>query len=116
MNEIPIFSDWLQTFDGSITVMDLNGKILFMNTAAGKVFEKFGGVNMVDSNIEECHQDAALQAIKNMLESDSRNIYTIEKNGVKKIVYQAPWYKNKHVAGLVSLSLAIPEKIPHYKR
>jgi hypothetical protein len=40
-----------------------------------------------------------------------------EQNGKKKLIYQAPWYDNDgKVAGLVEISLLIPEDMPHYRR
>ena len=40
----------------------------------------------------------------------------IEKNGVKKIIYQSPWYKEGEYAGFVELSLEIPLEMPHFIR
>jgi len=111
-----MFVEWIKNFGASITVMDCDGKILYMNEAAGDVFERFGGVGMVGSNLEECHKAPAVATMKEMMENDSVNVYTIEKNGQKKMVYQAPWYKDQRVAGLVSISLVIPDKMPHYIR
>ena len=40
-----------------------------------------------------------------LLEMRQRNIYTIEKNGVKKLIYQSPWYHNGEYAGFIELIL-----------
>jgi hypothetical protein len=42
-----------------------------------------------------------------------KNVYTIEKNGVKKLIYQSPWYYNGEYAGFVELSLEIPFEMEH---
>lgn len=111
-----MFGEWLDSFNASITVMDTQGKVLYMNDAADEVFKKFGGKSMVGSDVSPCHKASSMVTIKEMMENGSVNVYTIEKNGQKKIVYQAPWYKEGRVAGLVSMSLAIPDEIPHHKR
>jgi len=51
-----------------------------------------------------------------MLAAGEKNIYTIEKNGVKKLIYQSPWYQNGKYAGFVELSLEIPFEMPHFIR
>ena len=42
--------------------------------------------------------------------------YTIQKNGVKKLIYQAAWRENGEVAGPVEISMVIPEDMTHYIR
>jgi hypothetical protein len=44
------------------------------------------------------------------------NSYTIEKNGVKKLIHQTPWRENGEPAGLVEFSLVIPSVLPHFVR
>jgi hypothetical protein len=44
------------------------------------------------------------------------NVYTIQKNGKKKLIYQAPWFRDGAYAGFVELSLEIPEAMPHFNR
>ena len=43
-------------------------------------------------------------------------IYTIEKNGIKKMIYQTPWYENGEYMGFTELSLVIPMEMKHFKR
>jgi hypothetical protein len=51
-----------------------------------------------------------------MLESGRANVYTIQKNGRRKLIYQSPWYRDGKYAGLVELSLEIPWEMPHFNR
>ncbi|CUQ61167.1 Uncharacterised protein [Dorea longicatena] len=44
------------------------------------------------------------------------NAYTIEKNGVKKMIYQTAWKQDGVVGGLVEISMEIPGEMPHYMR
>jgi hypothetical protein len=51
-----------------------------------------------------------------MMETHEKNVYTIEKKGKKKLIYQAPWFHNGAFGGLVELSLEIPFETPHFIR
>jgi len=51
-----------------------------------------------------------------LLESGTTNVYTIEKQGVKKLIYQAPWYCDGQYSGLVELSIELPPDLPHFIR
>ena len=50
------------------------------------------------------------------METQQTNVYTIEKNGVRKLIYQAPWFQDGGYAGLVELALEIPAVMPHFVR
>ncbi len=54
--------------------------------------------------------------MERLLATGERNVYTIEKLGVKKLIYQTPWYQDGVFAGLVELSLEIPAEMPHFVR
>jgi hypothetical protein len=51
-----------------------------------------------------------------MIATKTVNSYTIEKTGVKRLIYQTPWYQNGEYAGLLELSMVIPIEMPHYVR
>jgi len=50
------------------------------------------------------------------MDGSETNVYTIEKAGIKKMIYQTPWYQNGKVAGLVEISIEIPFDMPHFIR
>jgi transcriptional regulator with PAS, ATPase and Fis domain len=112
MNEL----DWIKEFPGAITVCDENGIILAMNDKAAKTFEKDGGRNLIGSNMHDCHPAQARLKTEALLASCEKNVYTIEKNDVKKMIYQSPWYRDGQYAGFVELSLEIPFDLPHFVR
>jgi hypothetical protein len=107
---------WIKEFPGSIIVCDPGGVILEMNDKAAKSYEKEGGLELVGSNLLDCHPEKARKKIKEMLATREANIYTIEKKGLKKFVYQSPWYKEGQYAGIVELVLEIPFEMPHFVR
>jgi len=45
-----------------------------------------------------------------------KNIYTVEKDGIKKLIYQSPWFNDGQYAGFVELSLEVPFEMPHFVR
>ena len=51
-----------------------------------------------------------------MLETGGTNSYTIEKNGIRKMIYQTAWKKDEVVGGMVEISMEIPAEMPHYIR
>jgi hypothetical protein len=51
-----------------------------------------------------------------MLKTGQPNIYTIEKRGQRKLVYQAPWYAEGRYAGFVEMVLELPAEMPHFVR
>ncbi len=109
-------SAWAKEFPGSMTVCDRTGKILMMNDAACRTFAKEGGEALIGKSLVDCHPPAAREKLLALLREGRTNVYTIEKNGKKKLVYQAPWYAKGEYAGLVELSLEIPLELPHFVR
>lgn len=110
-------SDWIKNLSVAITICDTEGKIIYMNEKACKTFEKDGGPKLIGKNVLDCHPEPARSKLKKMLETAQTNCYTIEKNGVKKLIYQTPWYdENNNYGGLVEFSIDIPFEMPHYKR
>ena len=112
MNE----NEWIKEFPAAVTVCDEKGIILDMNDKAAKTFEKDGGRKLIGSNMLDCHPEPARTKAERLLAAREKNVYTIEKNGVKKLIYQSPWYRNGEYAGFVELSLEIPFKMPHFIR
>jgi transcriptional regulator with PAS, ATPase and Fis domain len=107
---------WVKEIPAAITVCDPEGVILEMNDRAIKIFEKDGGAELVGQNVLDCHPEPAYSKLEILLASQKPNIYTIEKNGVKKLIYQGPWYQEGQYAGLVELSFEIPNEMPHHVR
>ena len=108
--------EWIREFPAAITVCDTHGVILAMNDKAAQTFEDEGGASRVGSNLMDCHNATSQIRIKEMLATGSKNVYTIEKHGKRKLIYQAPWFENGVCMGLVELSLEIPTEMPHFIR
>jgi transcriptional regulator with PAS, ATPase and Fis domain len=109
-------NEWIKEFPAAVTVCDEEGILLEMNDKAAKTFESDGARKLIGSNMLDCHPEPSRTKTERLLLSRERNVYTIEKNGVKKLIYQSPWYKNGQYAGFVELSLEIPFELPHFIR
>jgi hypothetical protein len=109
-------ANWVADFPGSITVCDREGVILEMNERSVATFAEDGGRALVGRNVLDCHPEPSRSKLASLLRSGGTNVYTIEKHGVKKLIYQAPWYRDGAVAGLVELSLEVPFELPHFVR
>jgi len=108
--------NWSGEFPGAITVCDAKGIILYMNQKAGEVFKRYGGLKLIGQSVLDCHPTPARTKLFKMLKNRQPNVYTIEKKGIKKIIFQTPWYLKGRYKGFVELSLQIPSKMSHFKR
>lgn len=109
-------SVWLNGIDVAVTVCDREGIIVYMNEKAAKTFSADGGKALLGKNLWDCHPEAAREKIRLLMAAGASNSYTIEKNGVKKLIQQTPWRENGELRGLVEFSLVIPLALPHFVR
>lgn len=107
---------WAEEFNGAITVCDVNGIIVYMNQYSIQQFEKYGGVTLLGSSLIDCHPEPSRTKLKEMLEEQSENIYTTEKDGVKTMIVQTPWKENGIFCGLVEISFQFDSDLPNYLR
>ena len=108
--------DWERGFPAALTICDREGIVLDMNDRAAEVFKADGGRALIGKCILDCHPEPARSKTQQLLDTQATNTYTIEKNGTKKLIYQAPWYRDGTYAGLVELSIEIPFELPHFVR
>ena len=108
--------DWVHEFPGAVTVCDCDGVIVAMNDKSAHTFEADGGRALIGKNMLDCHPEPARTTLAGLLAEPRVNAYTIEKRGVRKLIYQAPWYEDGQYRGLVELSLELPAVLPHFVR
>ena len=108
--------DWASEFPAAITVCDEHGILVAMNDRAADTLEADGGRALIGKSILDCHPGPARTKTEAMLQSQEKNVYTMEKNGIKKLIFQSPWYRQGRFAGLVELDLEIPADLPHFVR
>ena len=99
----------------AITVCDKDGNVLDMNSKSKDTFKKYR--DLIGKSLFDCHPDRAAEILRGLLKNHNVNAYTIEKEGLKKLIYQAPWFQeNGDFGGYVELSLVLPDSMPHYIR
>lgn len=108
--------DWTKEIDFSITVCDKNGIITYMNNKAINTFKNDGGEKLIGTNVLDCHPEPSRTQLSEMLKNKTKNVYTIEKKGIKKLIYQTPYTEDGEYKGFVELSLEIPENMNNFIR
>lgn len=107
--------DYFREAPFAVTVCNQDAIILNMNEKSVKTFVK-DGKSIIGNSLFDCHPERAAQMLRGMLASHNTNAYTIEKNGIKKLIYQTPWFKNGEFAGYIELSMEIPFEMKHFVR
>ena len=112
MNAVP---DWAFGMNCAVTVCDKEGTVLYMHEKALATFAKHGDKR--GRNLFPCHNERSQSIMHRMLATGEPNVYTITKNGQRKMIYQTPWRNSDgEIAGLVEISMVIPADMPHYDR
>ena len=106
--------EWAEGMNCAVTVCDADATIVYMNRKSRETFAKHG--DLIGHNLFDCHSVASQEKIKEMLATGHSNAYTIEKHGVKKMIYQTPWRVDGKISGMVEISMVIPDEMPHYIR
>ena len=108
--------DYFEGADIAVTICAKDGTILDMNQKSRKTFLKPGQEEIIGRNVLDCHPEPARSLLDDMLKNPRTNVYTVEKEGLKKLIYQTPWYEEGEYAGFIELSIVLPENIPNRVR
>ena len=108
--------EWFDSLPCSVTVCDANYTILYMNDRSAEVNAKDGGKSLIGKSLLDCHPPQAQEKLRKVMASGRPNVYTIEKNGVRKMIVQSHWRTGGVVGGLVEISFELPNEVPHFVR
>ena len=108
--------DYFKEVNLAVTICDKEVKILEMNDKSRKTFLKPGQEDLIGKNVLDCHPEPAHSLLADMLQNPRTNVYTVEKKGVKKLIYQTPWYVEGEFMGFMELSMEIPFETKHRVR
>lgn len=112
-----IVPDWAFRMNCAVTVADADCNIIYMNERSRQTFANRGGAALIGHNLMDYHNENSKAIIRRLLAEGGTNAYTIEKGGVKKMIFQTAWFDAEgNIAGLVELSMVIPSVLPHYIR
>lgn len=107
--------DWAWDMNCAVTVCDADCNIIYMNRRSRETFAKHG--DLIGKNLLDCHNPQSTEIIRRLLATGGQNCYTIEKNGLRKMIFQTAWRnEDGSVGGLVEISMVIPETMPHHVR
>jgi transcriptional regulator with PAS, ATPase and Fis domain len=109
-------NSWVKEFPSAVTICDKKGIIIYMNDKSIETFQNDGGEKLIGKNVLDCHPEPSRTQLEEMLNTEKTNVYTIEKNGVKKLIYQTPFYENGEYKGFVEMSIEIPYELENFKR
>lgn len=107
---------WFEELPCAVTVCDSRYTILYLNARSAEVNAKDGGKALIGRSLLDCHPPEAQEKLRRVMESGRPNIYTIEKHGVRKMIYQAHWRSGGEPKGLVEITFELPREIPHFVR
>lgn len=107
---------WVPGFPGTITVCDQDGIIVDLNDAAARLFADRGGRALIGSSIFDCHPEPARTRLAELFESRKQNVYTIQQQGRRKLVFQTPWSRDGQYGGYLDMTIEIPWAMPHFDR
>lgn len=112
-----IVPDWAFRANCAITVADADCRIIYMNERSRETFARRGGAALIGHNLMEYHNERSRGIIRELLATGGTNAYTIEKEGLRKLIFQSAWRDDAGaVAGLVEISMVLPADLPHYVR
>ncbi len=112
-----IVPDWAFRMNCAVTVADADCRIIYMNERSRQTFAARGGAALIGHNLMEYHNERSKAIIRRLLDEGGTNAYTIEKEGLRKMIFQSAWFDaDGRVGGLVELSMVIPAEMPHYVR
>ena len=114
-NAFPMISfetpSWADELDCAVTLCDTQGIVRYQNDRSVAVNGDARGQSLFP-----CHNERSRAIIRRLLDEGGRNVYTIEKRGIRKLIYQTVWREAGEVCGLAEFSMEIPGEMPHYIR
>lgn len=108
--------DYFKELNVAVTVCDKDGKILDMNDRSKAAYLRSGQVELIGKSVLDCHPGASRAMLADMLENPRTNVYTVEKMGKKKLIYQTPWYEEGEYMGFMEIVMEIPSELKHFVR
>ena len=113
---LPSELQWLDGVAVSIVACDTAGICTYMNERACQIFAKDGGRALLGRSLIDCHPEPARSRLLDMLRTPRANSYTVEKAGKKRLIHQAPFWRDGVFAGVVEIGIDLPDPLPHFVR
>lgn len=107
---------WWEEIGMAVTVTDAGGTIAAMNARSVATFAADGGAALIGASVLDCHPEPARSELARLFAERAANHYTISRGGQRKVIHQLPWFRDGEFAGMVELSIPIPDELPHFDR
>jgi DUF438 domain-containing protein len=107
---------WFEHLPCAVTVCDRNYTIRYLNEAAAMANAESGGKALIGKSLLDCHPPRARRTLRKVMASGEPHVFTTERKGVKKMVYEAHWTSGGKVGGMVEVSFQIPRKVRNLVR
>jgi transcriptional regulator with PAS, ATPase and Fis domain len=98
---------WSKELDAVISVCDTEGIIIEMNDKAIRHFSKYGGSDLIGSNLLDCHPEPSKSMLKKMMLTRGSNTYIVGEGETKRVVSQKPWYQDGKYAGFIEIQIKL---------
>jgi sensor histidine kinase regulating citrate/malate metabolism len=114
--DIPM--DWIKDVSAAVVICDRKGVLTYLNDAAAAMYAPFGGYALLGKSVMEgCHkQKSSNDKMFEIMETRKPHTYSIERNGIKRLIHQMPHVVNGEVIGIIELAIIVPFEIPHFVR
>ncbi len=103
--------NYFDEINSAVTVCDTEGVVMYQNEKSVAVNGDVRGKSMIP-----CHNERSREIIRRLIEDGGTNVYTIEKQGIYKLIYQTAWSEQGVVRGLLEISIELPVEMKHYVR
>ncbi|MHC1740977.1 MAG: PAS domain-containing protein [Anaerolineaceae bacterium] len=108
--------DYFDEIPVAVTVCDKDGIIVYMNKKSILTFANSGGASLLGQSLLDCHPGVSKDKLVHLLQDQKPNSYTVEKNGLHKMIHQTPWFVDGEYQGFIEFSFEIPSAIPNFVR
>ncbi len=79
--------EWACGMYCAVTVVATDCRIIYMNERSRQTFAERGGAVLIGHNIMDYHNERSKGIIRRSLEEGGSYAYTIEKEGLRKMIY-----------------------------
>lgn len=110
MNQLPLIPDYHKEVDFTISICDKEGKIVYLNDRGVETFKDDGGLELLGSNILDCHPEPSKSQLKEMFISHETNFIFKGQGSSRRLIYQTPIFKEKEYNGYMEMIIPIPEQ------
>ncbi len=111
-----MINEVIDGLDIAVTICDENWTITYMNEKSQATFSNYGGGDLIGKDLLACHSEKSCVKLREMKAAKETNVYTISKQGKKKLIYQAPYSLPGDVVGFIELSIELPNEMVHRSR